>query len=164
MTDPVIDAIDMIEKIEIKAAALYDMWSGRFVDDEEASFFFFQLHLDEMMHAQLAAACKRMILRDRKSFIRRFRGPVDGGIIDAIDSAARDVSTIEEALEATETLEITISENYIRNVLTGLKLKPFLHGAFEALTSMDHVERVREFLETIRLRNKARLSFKKSKR
>lgn len=141
----VVSVLEQIEKIELRAAALYRMWHDRYEHDSEAAFLFYKLYLEEKAHASLARYCKKIILNNRPSFVPQITQPISLAILGKMDEAAKSAKTLKEALNAALEIEIGIGEDYVKSGISEVG-DAFVKNTIEVLAEKGHSEHITAFL------------------
>lgn len=149
----IFSVLNKIEKIEQKASELYHHYHTLFLNDEEASFFFYKMSVEEKGHRNLAQYVKRLARQNPKLF-----GDVDfshtdlAKIENRLDSELnrKPNPSLMQAIDIAEELEITCAEAYLRNL--PLKANPILTDLNTSLGEKDHTEKITAFRTKINLR------------
>jgi len=141
----VVNALEIIEKIELRAAALYKMWNDMFETDQEVGFLFYKLYLEEKAHASLARYCKKLVVANKKLFSREIESVPSLSIIDDMERLAKQERTARGALNAALEIELSVGENYSKSGLLEIG-DSFVVQTIETLSEKGHTESITALL------------------
>jgi rubrerythrin len=148
-----ITALSKMEKIEYLASQLYKHYHTLFLNDEEASYFFYKMSIEEKGHRNLVQYVKRLVRQNSKLFTDI---DIDCSLFEKLEKKLeeeinrRPHPTLLQAIDATEEIEITIGEGYIRNL--PLARNSILTDLYNSLGEKDHTEKITAFRTKINAR------------
>lgn len=147
-------ALNKMEEIERKASELYKHYHGLFHNDQEASYFFYRMHLEEKGHRNLVQYVKKLVRQNPRLFNDLDVSEEElEGVISSLDSQLerKRQPSLEEAVQIAEEIEITLSEGYLKNL--PLKNNAILLDLYGALGEKDHTERITAFKAKVGVRD-----------
>jgi rubrerythrin len=111
--------LTLIETVETKASELYAVYQDRFKeDDEDASYFFYRMYVEEKGHAALAAYVKYLVRKNPKLFEQVNGDDIELDGLPQLKekltqriAEAKDI-TLEAAIANTLELETSFGEGY----------------------------------------------------
>ena len=135
----ILTALSAIGKVEAAVGEFYRWLSDVFVDDVEASGFFFRMSMQEKSHANLVSFCKKMVHRSPTDF---HGVDVDlGQAADLLDTIERFREShprpgLGEALRFAMEIENHGAESIHRSVI--IQSNPEVAGVINSLAKADH--------------------------
>ncbi|MFB3851176.1 MAG: hypothetical protein ACE14Q_04530 [Acidobacteriota bacterium] len=149
----IVAALNKMECIEKLASDLYKHYHSIFLDDAEASYFFYKMSIEEKGHRNLIQYVKRLVRQNPKLFSNV---DVDYEHFDKLEKRLNEeikrkpYPSLSEAIGVTEEIEIVIGEAYIRNL--PLAKNPILTDLYNSLGEKDHTEKITAFRAKINAR------------
>lgn len=146
-------ALKKIEEIEQKASELYRHYHLIFKSDQEASFFFYKMSVEERGHRNLIQYVKMIAEQNPELFSTiSFPETLFSKIYTHFENEIRrrPLPTLLQAINILEELEIDLGEAYLRNL--PLKNNPILTDLYSALGEKDHIEKITAFRTKINAR------------
>lgn len=135
-----------MEEIENLASELYERYHASFIDDHEAAYFFYRLHIDERGHGSLIRYISRLADHNPELFESI---DINEKEVDNIRECLRrelsrvEMTTLDEALNVAEKIEIDLFEGYLQRL--PCRDNPILLNLYQALGEADHAGKVTAF-------------------